>query len=193
MKRMITVLVAVAITCGVSLGQDKEGPNSEQLKGFDPMIGTWRYEGPLLEDVPDIAKKGTNFVFQFSWKRILDKSAVEENWSVEYEGAKKISGKSLIGWNAARKQLLYGGMDSLGGMTWGTITPDTAAQTMPLTAKGIDGDGQETSFIGIVKKTSEDTVTWQGLERVGGGATGDSPVYTFKRVEKAERKESADK
>jgi hypothetical protein len=186
MKRIIAVLVAVAMTCGISLGQDKTGPNSEHLKGFDPMIGTWRYEGPLLEDVQDIAKKGTNFVFQFSWKRILDKSAVEENWGVEYEGGKKISGKAITGWNAAKKQLVYGGMDSLGGMTWGTITPDTATKTMPLTAKGIDGDGKETSFIGIVKKTDEDTLTWQGLGRVGGGETGDSPVYTLKRVEKVE-------
>ena len=31
------------------------------------------------------------------------------------------------------------------------------------------------AFIGVVKKTGEDTLTWQGLERVGGGETGVIP------------------
>lgn len=186
MKRIIAVLATVVVTCGVSYGQDKTGQDSDHLKDFGPMIGTWRYEGPLLEDEPGIAEKGTAFVFQFSWRRILNKKAVEENWSVEYEGGTKITGKSLIGWNAAEKQLVYGGMDSVGGMTLGTITPDTTNKAMPLTAKGIDGEGKETSFKGVVKKIDKDTLTWQGLERMGGTVQGDSPIYTFKRVAKTE-------
>jgi hypothetical protein len=80
------------------------------------MIGTWRYEGPLLEDVPDFGEKGTKCVFQFQWRRILNKNVVEENWLVEFEGGKTYSGKALIGWNAAENKLSYGGMDSHGGM-----------------------------------------------------------------------------
>ena len=60
--------VAVVLACGYLQGKE---PAPNHLGCFDDMIGTWRYEGPLLEDVPDIAKKGTNLVFQFTWKRIL--------------------------------------------------------------------------------------------------------------------------
>ncbi len=180
----VFLALAVVLTSGLSYGQEEVGPNFEHLKGYGPMIGTWRYEGPLLEDVPDIAKKGTDFIFQFSWKRILDKNVVEENWLVEFEGGVTYSGKALIGWNAAEKKLVYGGMDSHGGMSLGTVTFDTDANSSTLTEKGIDGDGEETSFTGVVTKTGKDTLTWQRLKGTGGIVEGASPVYTYKRVKR---------
>jgi hypothetical protein len=182
MKRVAITLTVVVLSCCVSYGQEVTGPNSEHLKCFDPMIGTWQYEGPLLEDVPEIAKKGSDLVFQFSWRRILNKSVVEENWAIEFEGGATLAGKALIGWNAAEKHLSYGGMDSYGGMSLGVVVFDADAKSSTLTEKGIDGDGKETSFKGVVIKTGKDTLTWQALERVGGIVEGPSPVYTYTRV-----------
>jgi hypothetical protein len=191
MKRIITTLTAVLLACGALYGQDEPGPSFEHLKPYTPMIGTWLYEGPLLEDVPDYAEKGTKCVFQFSWRRILKKSVVEENWSLEFEGGKKLVGKALIGWHAAEKEIVYGGMNSIGTLTLGTVTFDEKAKTSTLTEKGVKSDGEEMSFKGMVTKTGKDTLTWQALERVGGIVEGGSPVYSFKRVKRTRRSKQA--
>lgn len=180
----LVAILVVLLFDSVSYGQDVPGSNVEHLKPFGPMIGVWRYEGPLLEDVPEIAKKGSPFVAQLSWRRILDKSVVEEAWSVEYEDGTKVSGKSLIGWNAAEKQLVSGGMNSLGGMSLGNVVFDADAKSSTLTAEGIEGDGKKTSFKGVVIVKDKSAITWQALEHTGGDLEGPSPVYTFKRVRK---------
>lgn len=187
MKRIITTLTVVVLACSSAYGQDEPGPNFEHLKPYGPMLGTWRYEGPLLEDVPDIAKKGTHFAFQFSWKRILNKNVVEETWAIEFEDGTKISGKALAGWNAAEKVISYGSMNSTGNMSLGTVVFDTKAKSSTLTATGINGDGEETSFQGVVTKTGKDTLTWQRLKGEGGTVEGSSPVYTFNRVPRVKR------
>jgi hypothetical protein len=191
MKRLAITMTFLVVSCCVSYGQEATGPNSEHLNCFGPMIGTWQYEGPLLDTVPDFAEKGTKILFQFSWKRILNKSVVEENRSIAFEGGKKFAGKALIGWNAAENQLTYGGMDSLGGMSLGTVTFDEAAKTSTLTENGIDGNGKKTEFKGVVTKTGKDTLTWQALVRVGGVVEGPSQIYNFKRVERAKRNKPA--
>jgi len=188
MRRLIPCAIVVLV-CGVSYGQEEPGPNFEHLKCFGPLLGTWRYEGPLLENVPDIAEKGTKCVFQFSWRRILNKSALEENWSLEFEGGAKLAGKALTGWHAAEKKLVHGGMNSVGSISLGTVTYDKAAKSSTLTAKGVDSEGKATSFKGVLTKTSRDTLTWQALERVGGIVEGPSPIYSFKRVKRASQPE----
>ena len=117
----------------------------------------------------------------------MNKNAVEDTWSVEFEGGQTASGKALIGWNSAEKKLSFGGMDSIGGMSLGTVSFDKEAKSLTLTSKGIDGEGNQTTFKGVVTKTGEDTLTWQALERTGGISEGPSPVYTFKKVQKAEK------
>ncbi len=114
-----------------------------------------------------------------------------EDLFVEIEGEKKISGKALIGWNAADQKIVYGGMGSLGGMGLGTVVFDRQAKTSTLTSKGVDGEGEETSIKTVVTKTGKDTLTFQVLERTGGIIEGSSPVYTFKRVPRAAGKKVA--
>lgn len=185
MKSILTTLTVVLLVGGVAYGQDEPSAASKHLKAYGPMIGTWRYEGPELEDMEGYAKEGDEIVFQFSWRRILDGSVVEENWSYGPKNGKAYSGKALIGWNAADKELFYGGMDSLGGSSLGTVVFDAKAKTSTLTSKEIDEEGKKWSFKGVVTKTGKDTLTWQALERTGGVKEGPSPVYTFKRVKRA--------
>lgn len=182
MKRIVTALVAVAATCSVSLGQDRTQLVSEHLKGIGPMIGTWRYEGPLLEEVPGIAKKGSPYLLEVSWMLILDNNVIEEKWSATYEGGKKQSGKALIGWNTAEKQLTRGGMDSGGGMSLGVVAFADDAKSSTLTGKGIDGNGKAISFKNTIRITGKDSLTLQALERAGTIVEGPGPIYTLKRV-----------
>ena len=55
-------------------------------------------------------------------------------------------------------------------MSLGTITHDRTAKSLTLTAEGINGDGEKTSFKGVVTKTGKDTMTenpvWFRLVRV---------------------------
>ena len=193
MKHVSMTLIAatIVLTCGLSYGQEEPGPNFEHLKSYGPMLGTWRYEGPLLEDLPGIAEKGPKILFQFSWRRILNKNVVEENVLVELDGKTIIAGKALIGWNAEKKEIAYGGMNSLGNLHLGTVAFDKATKTSTLTTKGIDKDGEEISFKAVVTKTGRDTLTWQALQRAGGIVEGPSPVYAFKRVKRVKRTKSS--
>ena len=141
----------------------------------------------MNEDFPGLAKKDDMIVFEFSWRRILNKAAVEETWSFEIEGGKKLTGKAMIGWDAQGQRLLYGGLTSEGGMEVGTVEFDIAAKTSTLTSRILSE--KETEYIkGVVTKTGKDTITWKAVERSGGSVDGPSPEYTFKRVPRPKRK-----
>lgn len=191
MKFVATTLAALFLAGAVSQGQETPGPNFEHLKLYGPTIGTWRYEGPLLEDMPGLANKGTKYVTQIGWRWILNKNAVELNWSSKFQGGKTISGKGLIGWHAAEKRIAIGGIDSTGSITLGTVTFEDGGKTSTLTAEGIDGEGKKTTFTGVVKRTGKDIITWQALERTGGRVDGKSPVYTLTRVKRTRGKKPA--
>ena len=50
MKSLFTTpLIVALLICGTACAQDSSGPHFEHMKAYRPMIGTWRYEGPLLE------------------------------------------------------------------------------------------------------------------------------------------------
>jgi hypothetical protein len=192
MKRFITALVVVFAVFSTGTATGKEpGVHFEHLKPNAMMIGTWRYEGPLLEDVPGFAKKGTDYVSEVSWRWILNRNAVELRWANQFEGGKKVTGKGLVGWNAAEEKITYGGMDSLGSMSIGTITFDDDGKTSTLTSKGVDAEGETTEFKAYFKQVDKDTLTWKALHRSGDILEGESPVYEFKRVKRPGGKEAA--
>lgn len=185
MRMMVAALSICCVACAVMGAEDEPSASVEHLKPYGSLIGTWRYEGPSLEDVPGVAEKGTDFVLQLQWRGILNKHVVEERWLVEFENGMSFSGKNLIGWNAAKEEIALGGMNSVGGMGLGTVVFDKAAKSMTITAKGIDQEGNETASKIVVTKTAKDTLTWQALERKGPIVNGPSPIYTLKRVPRA--------
>lgn len=182
MKRIVCALTLVALTYGLSSGQEEPGPNFEHLKGFGPYIGTWKYEGPLLEELPDFGEKGTECEIQFTWRRILNKNAVEQTWNFGVKGGVPVTGKALIGWDSKEQRITQGGMNSLGSMGLGTIVLDKVAKTLTLTSQGINGQGEESTVKSVVTKTGKDSLTWKALERTGRLADGESPEYVLKRV-----------
>ena len=128
MKSIVTALTLVLLACGVTSGQDEPAPVSEHLKCFGPFIGNWQYEGPMQEDFEGIAEEGTRIVVRTSIKRILNGSAVEGNWSIEFEGGAELMGKDLTGWDAKEEKIVQGGMSSDGAISVGSITHDKAIQ-----------------------------------------------------------------
>jgi hypothetical protein len=177
MRHAVLLAFVSAVLTGPVVAQE---PN-EHLKGFASFIGTWRHEGPVPEDIPGIAAKGSKAVLQASWTWILDKQVVMCDFFIEFEGGPKSSGKVLIGWNAAEKKIMGGGMDSDGGMDISTHVID--GKTLTSTGEGVDRDGRKTSSKVVHKKIDEDTLEWQMLElRTGENVTGPGPVATFKRI-----------
>jgi hypothetical protein len=178
MKRFAIPTLVALVLAGSVFGQE---PN-EYLKGYAPFIGQWEHQGTVLEKGPfaEQAKVGSRLFVRISWTWILDKQALMWDWSIEFQGGPKISGKELIGWNAADRKIVGGGMNSMGGMGIGTRVID--GETITSTNEGADGEGAKSSYTEVIKKTDTDTLTWQAVERTGGDVEGPSPVYTFKRV-----------
>jgi hypothetical protein len=164
MRGLLMLVAAAVLISGFAYGEEPQQPN-ENLKGFRPFIGAWRYKGPALEDSP-WAKKGGKCLIQLSWRWILDKQVVMNDWEIEVEGGVKLAGRSLIGWNAADKKIISGGMDSTGGMGMGTVMLDRKAKTMTITAEGVDPEGEKTAAQNVVTMTDRDTLTVKALERI---------------------------
>ena len=185
------MVVSVVVVCtGVALGEQPVQPN-EHLKGFGPYIGTWRFEGPSPEEVPGFARKDSKCVIQFSWRWILDKTAIMQDLLVTFEENKEISQKELIGWNAADQGIVCGGMSSLGIVHLGKIQMDPQARTFTVVTEGVNAEGNKASSKAVFTKVDRDTLTFERLELTGNVVEGPSPVYTLKRVEPAKSKGSA--
>jgi hypothetical protein len=138
--------------------------------------------------VPGIAEKGSKYVFQGTFRFILDRQVLMEDWVARFAGGEKFTVKGMTGWNAAENRLVNGAMDSAGGMTLGTIEIDQSTNAITLTTKGVDGEGNPCSLKATGKRVDKETLTWQALERTGGMVQGASPVYTLKRVTRAKDK-----
>lgn len=177
------MVVSVFVVCtGVAFGAQPVQPN-EHLRGLGAFIGTWRYEGPSPEEVPGFAPKDSKCVIQFSWRWILDKTAIMQDLRVTFEGNKEISQKELIGWNAADQGIVCGGMSSLGIVHLGTIQVDPQARTFTVVTEGVNAEGNKASSKAVFTKVDRDTLTFERLELTGNVVEGPSPVYTLKRVE----------
>ena len=187
MRCLLMFVAAAVVTNGFAWGAQPQQPN-EHLKAFAPFIGMWRYEGPVLEEGP-MAEKGSKSVAQMSWRWILDKQVLMTDWTVELQGGVKVSGKGLVGWNAAEEKVMGGNMDSMGGIGLGTHVIE--GETITSASESVDAQGRKIVMKVVVKKTDKDTLTWQAVERTGGDSEGPSPIYTFKRVKRTKGKETA--
>jgi hypothetical protein len=90
---------------------DASGQN--RLTPFDALIGTWCFEGTLLQDAPGAGAKGDKGTACLSWKWLYGKNAVEWEWTTDFAG-KRAGVKGLIMWDAAGKQIVGHGVSSDG-------------------------------------------------------------------------------
>lgn len=181
MTRCACLLTIAVLLCGAAYAQDPAGSNQGPLQSYEQLIGTWTYEGTLLENLPPFAEQGSKLTMSANWDWILDKKAVEYSFQIAFEGGGKITGKSLIGWDAAERRLVAGGLTSTGTAGLGVITYDEASKTWMDKGSGVDGEGKPFSSTLVVTLVARDTIEIQVKDRTGGDVTGDSPKYTFKR------------
>ena len=174
-----SAVLVLALTVAAGQGEGP-APNYENLKCYEALIGTWCYDGPLLEETPE-AKKGSPFVARMSFAWILNKGAIEVTWKVKYEAGIETTGKSLHGWDPKERRLVIGGMDSLGALHLGTVAYDSATKTWTLDLKGVSPSGDDTSTTITNTLPNPDTLVWQAKERRGSVPAGQSPQYHFKR------------
>ncbi len=182
MKRQLLTVVAIVLFYGVAAGQEQPGPTYEHLKPFEQLIGTWKYDGPLQENVPVLGGKDSKLVVQLTWEWVLNKCALESNATVELQGGVKLLGKTLIGWDLAEGRIILGGMNSFGAHEVSTVTYDDATKTWTTHSKSVDEKGRHTSATIVGRLIDADTYEWQMKDRKGGDVPGDSPKYVLKRI-----------
>ena len=183
MKRIFTAaaMIAVMLT-SVALAQEEQpSATYEHLKAYEPYIGTWRCEGEVEEEVVGGPKKGTPFVIEASWKWILDKSVIEEQWKSTAEDGTVISGKNLVGWDPKTETIFVRRTNSAGGYDEGTVEFDDEKGVVISKASGISGDGKEYTGTCVITPLNPDEFTFQVCDRTG-QFTGDGPKLTFGRV-----------
>ena len=186
MKRVVFALAAAVIVCRVSWGQEEVVTSHfEHLKCYQQLIGQWQYEGPILEDIKGVVEKGGEVSARVSYRWIVEKNAIESNFNFEVKDGMKGTAKNLILWDPSEKRILEGGVNSLGGHVMSSVTYDAANKSWTMESKGVDGKGEPTSATVVITMQDENTYIYQAFNRQGGLAEGDSPKYTYKRVESA--------
>ncbi len=177
-------LTGLVVAASLAVGQTQGSPSQyENLKALDVLVGTWFYEGPLLEEWPGVAKKDDMVVVKLSYQWIFNKSVLETDLSIKFKDGPELAMKALTGWDPAKKQIVSGGIWSAGGYSLGVMTVSDDGKTIKSADKGVGPDGKETSGEGWTKIRG-DTLTFQAKNRTGGGLPADSPEYTFKRQSK---------
>jgi hypothetical protein len=168
------------LTVSVAIGQASDtSPAYENLKSYEALIGTWVYEGPLLEDVPGMAKKGSRYYYEGSFEWILDKGAIEEYWQAKFAGGVTVSAKALTGWGD--KKVVSAGVFSGGGYFHADVTLNQEGKTWRYESKAVDGEGKKSSETFILELVDDNTLIVHSKDREGTEMPPESPKYTFKK------------
>ena len=184
---MQRAVAACAIACLMSVsatGQEQAGSNYEHLKCYDQLIGAWEYEGPAPESAEGIVNEGDTIRIRITFAWIFNKNALESTFFGEVKKADGISvtGKSLIGWDTAKKGIIEGGLNSFGGHYLGMSVYDEKSKTLTTQNQSVDGEGKELFHKTVWTIKDKDTCTVQLLDRKGGPVEGDGPALMYKRV-----------
>jgi hypothetical protein len=173
---------ALLLAASVVVGQAEETSSpSDHLECFGQFIGKWVYKGPIKEDAPAMAEKGTEIVVHISWEQEFGGNVIESEWEASATGRHIGAGTSLIAWDPRENRIVSGGVDSRGGYRLGVIAFSDDGQTYTRVGEGVDFKGRKTSGTVVITLKDEDTLVWQAMDRTGGDLTGDSPKYTFTR------------
>jgi hypothetical protein len=164
------------------VGQADVSPNYEHLKAFDALIGTWVYDGPVLEDVPDFPGKGTPMAVHMTWRWLYNKAAIEYKWEAKIGALPKFEGISLDGWNAAEEEIVSRGVASTGSISSGIVSFSDDGKRLTVPVKTVEPDGAITSGTVVYVMKDQNTFVWKNIDRQGNDLPPNSPEYRFKRM-----------
>jgi hypothetical protein len=191
MKRAFVLLAVLVLAGGTVWGQEPPVSHYENLKCYEQLVGQWLYEGTIGEDIPTMAAKGDALSLRLNYRWILDKNAVESNLVVHINGEPSSQGKHLIFWDPVDEQIMQGGLTSRGVRTVATVHYDDAAKKWTVKSSGVDSRGQSLSRTLVLTLKDKNTLAAQILNRQGGLVQGDSPTYTYTRVQRAKKAKKA--
>lgn len=175
---------ALVVVSSMLVGQAASQPsNYEHLKIYEALVGTWVYDGPLLEDLPVLdLKKGTPFRIESTISWGSDKNVINTNNSWQFGGRSRITAHIVTFWDAKSKTIVARGVNNIGGYGEHSTTYDPATRTWTTKDVVIDAAGETTTAVVVMSLVDPDTLTWQVRERTGPGLTPESPKYTGKRL-----------
>jgi hypothetical protein len=182
MTRLALVLVVVFV--GASTAETEEATsNYQHLRVLDPFLGPWVYEGPLKEDIPGFAEKGTLIRVPFEYRWAVNKNALIMDWSIQVKGQRSLDGVVLIGWDPKEKDIIDREFTSDGGYSFAVWTVE--GNTLRIKDHVIAADGTETTSVVLNKLTEQRTMIWQATNQVRGGTPlPDSAEYEFQPMKR---------
>ena len=160
-------------------GQADDVSAKDRLKGLEPLIGSWVYDGVLQEDAPGLGKKGDSFKLTASHRWVLGKSAFQLDWKTDVGGKEANRGRALVAWDPASKTIMEWAVSTSGNHS-GQWTHKDNVWTYALCGIGSAGTMKENI---VYSDIGSDSFMFQVTNRVvGGKELDDSAKYEFKRV-----------
>ena len=139
----------------------------ERLEDLAWMVGDW------IDESPD-ATVATSCRWDDSGNFLL------QDFSVQIEGRKAMSGTMRIGWDAVARQIRSWVFDSHGGYSEGFWLRD--GNTWVVKARGGTATGESASAVNVFRFVDNDTMAWRSYDRVvDGERVDDIDEYIVKR------------
>jgi hypothetical protein len=162
-KSLLLGTLVIAATAGLCPAAE-----TAQLEELGWLIGTWETEIVLEEDSADgRLKKGTKLTIQLDCPWALAHHAVRVEMKVNINGTTVKTSNALIGFNAAKKQLVGYGFDSSGDAGQSVWSKTKSGWQRKL--QEVKADGSKASETTVVTEISSDSFTSQATNRKHNG------------------------
>jgi len=125
----------------------------EKLKELEWMVGSWTNASDDAEVELDC-----------DWTK--NKNFLTRSFKISVEGKVDMSGMQVIAWDPAAKAFRSWTFDSNG--TFSEATWQHRGERWFIRNKGVLADGRPASMINVMKPVSENSFTWQTIERTAG-------------------------
>jgi hypothetical protein len=190
MSRLTNAFVGVAILLlgahQCTGGEARPGPDYEQLKAMEWMIGDWEAdwvvpsEGNLgLDGFPSGAK--VHSTCSYSWMQ--KKNYIRLKFRDEIDGKVAHQGFEIVGVDPESKKIIHWLFSILGG--WGQGEWTVEGKTWKLKWWGAIADRTKLEGVAYLVSVDSNTHTWQLKDfKKNGKSTPDTPVVTYRRVRK---------
>lgn len=179
------ISTTLLLAASVVVGQARDTSSHPELKGLEPLIGSWKYEGTLHDDVPGLAEKGAEITAVNTFRWILRGKAIQLDWSTKIDGQLAGTGRALLGWDGTTNKIMEWALTDKGNHSgqW-----KRQGDQWIYTSAGMGPEGKTAASI-VYTDIGSDSYTFQARDRVYGEAKlPDMKTYVFKRVENPPRK-----
>lgn len=127
--------------------------NYAHLEDLEWLVGTW-------------ATENAGITFQLTSRWTANKNYLEQSFKATRDGEEVSSGTTLIGWDAASRQLKSWTFTSDGGHSTGSWSPE--ANGWVIEAVGTTIDGTPTTAVNILTALDNNAFSWRSVNRSAG-------------------------